>query len=747
MTAADLDADGDLDLAVSNQYSHDVSVLLGAGDGTFAPESRFRTAANPNSIAVTDVNDDGRVDLLVSTQSSISVLQGYGDGAFEQEPRYKIGENNLSSQTIADFNRDGRDDLVAITAGSGRGPGGLVLWLSAADGSLILETSISVSGGINAVEAAEVNGDGFPDLIVSGYDFQTGNNRTTVLFGDGAAGFVEQPGFSGGYPLAHGDWNGDGRLDLAYSDGGLKVRMGNANGTFDKAQANVGSDLQLLKQADVDGDGHADLIGLDYTVNFPRIGIRLGRGDGTFDKPFNLPATGALRFGVATFGIGDWDGDADADLAVIYGSNSPGSLAILESNGDGTFTERETFRLPPNTSGIVVADWNEDSLPDLGVTSGSDQVSVFTSNGDGTVRPHAPFAAGDGISSGLAGDFNGDGHQDLSLLNWGTGAASIVLGHGNGSFDAPNRLLAGVSPDSLQAADLNGDGRTDLVAVNRYSSRVTILMREANGSFAPPVSHTISFDVTLAALRDLNGDGVLDLITASQNSTVSQSSIDVSMGLGDGTFARCTSYKSIAGINGLSVVDLNADGWLDVAASSPLGVAVHFGNAAGVLGPITRYSVGNGASSLVAADLDGDGDVDLSVVNQNADSVSVVAGEGDGTFASEPRYGVGMGPSAVQLEDINADGYLDVLVANTASGDISILLGNGDGTLRAESRLKVGAYLQSLAVGDFDQDGHFDLAIVTDPNQQASVYVGNGDGTFVLQKKYPIGEGAGVVVK
>ena len=349
------------------------------------------------SVAVADVNGDGKLDLVVTNEVAcntcsggwISVLLGNGDGTFQAAVRYSTGGFSPTSVVVADVNGDGKLDLVVVANQAGCNSCGAVsVLLGKGDGTFQAAVSYG-SGGSDAdsVVVADINGDGKPDLVVMNQAFcgvLCGNGQVGVLLGNGDGTFqtavIYDSGAYLGYSVAVADVNGDGKLDLVVANGSTSRCLSCGVSTF---------------------------------------GVLLGNGNGTF-KPVvthDLFADGGLPMSLA---VADLNADGKPDLIVTSQCN-PGcsgpSLSVLLGNGNGTFQEPVIYSFGLAAAALVaVADVNGDGKPDLVVASVG--VSVLLGNGDGTFRGPVNYASGAYDSEAVAvADVNGDGKPDLVVAS------------------------------------------------------------------------------------------------------------------------------------------------------------------------------------------------------------------------------------------------------------------------------------------------------------------------------------------
>ncbi len=296
-------------------------------------------------------------------------------------------------------------------------------------------------------------------------------------------------------------------------------------------------------------------------------------------------------------------------------------------------------------------------------------------------------------------------------------------------------------PSSVVTADFNGDGTLDLAVGHEYASKVSILLGVGDGTFSSRVDYSVHGSRCVAA-GDFNGDGKLDLAAGSDGK------VTVLLDQGDGTLKRVNDFFACWDIKSLFTGDFNCDGYADLVAGGGGTVAVLLGYGDGRLREPLPFNIafdGFNLTRLGVGDFNEDGNLDLVILYRDGHKVGVTVGRGDGTFGwqnrSLDRYQVALTPSSVVVADFNEDGHLDLAITNDWSRSVSILLGRGDGTFAREiNDHVVSRGVTSLASGDFNADGHLDLAVTTAYNEVA-VLLGQGDGNFIKTNYYPMGWG------
>jgi hypothetical protein len=350
ITAAYLNNDKKLDLLVAIRGSGlpgAVQVLLGNGDGTFRIGRSFRTLSDPNWVVAADVNDDGIADAIVATSKGVSVLLGTGSGTFRAAKQYTIAsEGGVRSVAVADVNRDGKADLVVsfdctLTTPHCREGAAAGVLLGNGDGTFGAVQAYP-SGGTSpvSVAVADLNRDGILDLVVDIANTERNRGAFGVLLGKGdgtfqAAQTYDVGGVSGGSIIV-ADVNGDGIPDVIAANncaqGGycnvtnVAVSLGNGDGTFQapKKYAPGGWMANQVLVADVNRDGVLDLVAANIcesstVCDGSEVGVLFGKGDGTFALSGIRYKPGSSYAASISIAAGDVNGDGVPDLFVLNG--------------------------------------------------------------------------------------------------------------------------------------------------------------------------------------------------------------------------------------------------------------------------------------------------------------------------------------------------------------------------------------------------------------------------------------------
>jgi hypothetical protein len=562
---------------------------------------------------------------------------------------------------------------------------------------------------------------------------------------------------AGSSPVFIGDFNGDGKPDLASFLGatstpaavGIQLNFASsASTTVTTALCVAGGGQPSF--ADVNNDKKLDLV---YSCN-GFLTIQLGNGDGTFQAP--------AYFGkyIGTLVFADLNGDGYLDIAALIPiANAAPQVAIFLNQGataPGAFATPTLYAAPTGATGLLAGDFNGDGKQDLiapiytigapGTQTAYTAFTVFYGIGDGTLKAPttqsvAPFY------SFTAGDFNGDGVADLAFLLVSTPntlftSVQILLGSNSGTFSqgAAVPVAANLAqqqfPQGMAAVALTKDGNLDLLVPTNV---LNVFHGDGKGGFTATGSYAVATQVGLGAaylFADANGDGNQDLIVAG-----GASEVYVFLGNGDGTF-QAPPGAAVSG----PVADVNNDGLADMVFLPAQG-GNYFGTALGrgdgsfaILNQTTPVPAAQTGYFLMTGDFNGDGKTDAiaiqpgsagpnatSCVTPDAQLLSYL-GSGDGRFqAKGTALALGVsGAGAGATGDFNSDGNLDLILPyNCNPTGLLFLPGHGDGTFGTPIALNVQGGTNTVPlVGDLNNDKELDFI------WNGVVFLGNGDGTF-----------------
>jgi hypothetical protein len=292
-----------------------------------------------------------------------------------------------------------------------------------------------------------------------------------------------------------------------------------------------------------------------------------------------------------------------------------------------------------------------------------------------------------------------------------------------------------LTPNDVTTTKFTTSGHLDL-AVATGNNTISVLLGNGTGTFPTHVQYAVPGNPYAIIHGDFNGDGKQDLATADQYS----SQVSVLLGNGDGTFGGHVEYAGAAGGApvALATADLNGDGKLDIVLVNykTNNVSVLLGNGDGTFQTHAEYATGNGPMGVAIGDLNGDGKLDLVVANSIDNTVSVLLGNGDGTFQTAVPYATANTPTCVVVGNFGSTDTLDVAIA-TSGSLASVLLGNGNGTLQNKVNYTIGAGAVAIAAADMTSSGKLSLITANETDNTTSVLVGNGNGTFKSQSVFP----------
>jgi len=345
--------------------------------------------------------------------------------------------------------------------------------------------------------------------------------------------------------------------------------------------------------------------------------------------------------------------------------------------------------------------------------------------------PAVDYLAGNNPVAAVTGDFNSDGLIDVATANHGDNSVHVRLGNGMGGLEAATQFGTGPYPHALATGDFNNDGKLDLASANFEG--ISVLLGTGTGTFQPAIDTDLWPNMPLSmAVGDFNEDGKMDVALGTayfyDAEYPNQGQIGVLLGNGAGSFMSANWHSITSSFPvGLAAADLNGDGHLDVVTAdedySTSTIMLGVGDGILRFAPIDQVGAAGSPQSVVLADFNNDGIADLLTAGQ---TVNVSQGIGDGAFEIPISYDVtASGRAALAVTDFNDDGNLDVVTANSEEGTISVLLGRGTGTFAAPIIQSVSG-LTAVAVGDFNGDSKPDLITTDSRSNRVSVLINDG---------------------
>jgi VCBS repeat protein len=664
MAVGDLNRDGRPDLVFAGYDG--IKVLIALSRGGFAAADGVPTAS-VDSLALGDLNGDRRIDVVAGTFASndLSVLLAQPSGKLGAETRISTG-TPVASIAIADLDRDGKADLIVACQELDE----IRVYPGLGGGRFASPTSYPVHDSPVSVALADLEGDGLLDVVVANrFSTDIAVLRGVSSGGLGEARFFPA-GFHPTY-LAIGDVDGDAKTDAVVANeadpfdpfarpSSLSFLAGRGDGSFDgpRTQVMTFSTFSIVL-GDMNRDGLLDVAAVNgYTAS---VSIHLTLPGGGWPH-WKRGATGGHPEGIV---LADLDGDGRNEVAAAGGFQSS-EVSVFEVDAAGQPLDPVHLMTGPYPAAIAAGDVTGDGRPDLvvGITD-APSVSVFAGVPGGGFAPPAgqPISKagallalgdldGDGFLDALAasraddfgpgnplsflpglpggglgpervipgvrapsalaiGDLDRDGRNDIAVTGFRlpTGNVSVLLSSGPGEFVAPVEYPCEKLPTCLLLHDLDGDGLPEALTGHEFGTSLSIFPGLPGGALGPARSVPASGYLHAIALADVDGDGLPDLVGAgsTQASTNLFSKVTVLRGLPDGSFSPPLAFATGKDPRGISVGDLDGDGWPDVATANSEGADISV-----LRNLVPLLSRGDPLAPFVRGDANGDGAVDLS---------------------------------------------------------------------------------------------------------------------------------------
>lgn len=631
LVAVDIDQDGLLDLLAADAAAGPgVEVRRGQGNGFF--DARVHSAipstySNDHTYDLTppvvrDLDGDGTPEVVLSLPTRLVIMRHTGGAQLTVAyAGPKTHHQAQSAVVTGDFDNDKRQDVVVIG-------GAIQAFYGRGHFTFTSENLGWLEGNVAFATAADFNDDGHLDIAA----LVVGRNESAIhlLQGDGTGRFGAPvrlhhhtwTSFGAQSHLISGDFDGDGRQDLAYThadESTVTLFQGRGDGTFEPRTLPAGRYPSRLVAGDFDGSGKPDLAvlsGMERTVRVLR----------------DLEVPAQMDIG-SSFVTADFDGDGQDDIASRRGD----SVQVHLTRAEGGLVMRGPSPLPAVTGTLLAGRFDAGPTMDLLALTRQQSLPPFQQslvllrgNGDGTFRPGEALSLGEDISNWgtqqlVTGDVDGDGDLDIILdVSRREGGFDVVdlrvlRNEGDGTFVNGGVIASYSSNNLLFASDLNQDGRADLVVLRGIYPTFEVIIYEGRA------------DGTMVKRSDFTP-----------------------------TIASCSP-------GGIVAEDLTGDGLADlaVACTDSAGGVVPIINS----GNFTFYSnglarVGANGANLAARDLDGDGFPELLVTAPQQQAVCVLPSWGYGAFGIASCFGTLHTSHRVALVDVDHDGVPEVLTGD-----------------------------------------------------------------------------------
>ncbi len=675
--AADIDGDGDMDMLSASKYDDKIAWYENTdGNGTFGAQQVITTNADgANSVYAADIDGDGDMDVLSASENDDKIAwyeNTDGNGTFGAQQVITTNAGGADSVYVADIDGDGDMDVLSASFYDSK-----IAWYENTDGAGtfgIQQVIDSGEYGTKFVYTSDIDGDGDMDVLLASYYKIAWYENT-----DGAGTFGVQ-----------------------------QVITTSANGAVS------------VYAADIDGDGDIDVLSASF--NDDKIAwYENTDGNGSFSVQQVITTNTDSAYSVFASDI-----DGDGDMDVLSASDYDGKIAWYENtDGAGTFGTQQI--ITTNTSGaysVYAADIDGDGNMDVLSASFFDDKIAWYENTDGTgtfgTQQIITSIGASGAKSVYTADIDGDGDMDvLSASEQDDKIAWYENTDGAGTFSAQQVITTNTNlAKSVYATDIDGDGDMDVLSASALDDKIA-WYKNTNGvgTFGAQQIITTNADYAKSVYAaDIDGDGDMDVLSASEfdDKIAWYENTD-----GAGTFGMQQIISTNAnGALSVYAADIDGDGDMDVLSASDYDGKIAWyenTNGAGIFGTqqvITTNA--SGAYSVYAADIDGDGDMDVLSASWNDSKIAWYENtDGAGTFGAQQVITTHASGTyfSVYAADIDGDGDMDILSASKFASKIAWYENtDGIGTFGAQQVISTNADgANSVYAADIDGDGDMDV--------------------------------------
>ena len=519
----DFNNDGYLDIAVANSGTNTVGIFLGYGNGRFRSQTTYSTSpgSRPSSIIIGDFNQDNQLDIAVSNYetSNISISIGYGNGSFATPTMHSTGiASSPFGMTVGDFDNDNKSDIAVANFATNN------IFLLIGYTMMHSQSPSAYSTELGSlpyqIAIGDFDNDTKLDLAVVNY----GTANVGIFLGCGNGSFQEQITYSTGdasnpYALSVNDLDEDYRLDIITANSNtqsLGILYGYGDGKFETLviySTGDSSSPKWITVNDFNKDKHLDIAFIDDVTE--TVNIILGYGNRTFGE-LTKYSTGSNTRPISITS-GDVNDDGRLDIVVAnYGTNS---IAIFLGSGNGKFALFTIYSTGDNSlpSMLTIADLNNDNQLDITVANpGTNSIGVFFGYGNGSFGPQQIYLTGSSSSPYWisVADLNNDHWLDLAVANYNTQNVGVFLGNSQEYLGSEATYPTGFKsqPYSIAVGDFNKDNRLDIAVAAYGTNNIAILLGHPNKDTTN--KNWIASDVPI-----LLGDYYADFVTQRAYST------------------------------------------------------------------------------------------------------------------------------------------------------------------------------------------------------------------------------------
>ncbi len=676
--AADLDGDGYLDILASSVLNNKIAWYKNLGAGNFGTQQIITTANGVRSVYAADLDGDGDIDVLAASfnDSKIAWYANDGYGNFGAQQIISFAANGPRSVYAADLDGDGDIDVLSASELDNK-----IAWYpNNGTGIFGIQQIISTAAyGAKAVYAADLDGDGDIDVLSA----SANDNKIAYYKNNGTGNFGIQLFISnnaiGASAVYVADLNGDGHVDVlsaAEDNNTIAWYANTTTGFFGLEQiiSTTANGARSVFAADLDGDGDIDVLSALYDAN--KIVWYENNGTGNFgdEQIITATANGANAVYAA-------DLNNNGSIDVLWTSYLVSEIAWSENDGIGNFNLQPIISANAmNPTSVFAADIDGDG--DIDVLSASftdNKIAWYENDGVGNfIDQHVITSFATNAYSVYAADLDGDG--DIDVLSAGANLIAWYQNDGTGNFGAQLIISTAVNlARSVYAADINGDGYIDVLSASASDDKIAWYPNDGLGNFGlQQIISTEADGAKCVYAADLDGDGDVDVLSA-YHSNYSRIAWYENDGLGNFGPQQIIS-NAVPGANSVYAADLDKDGAIDVLSASSNNSAFNYiawykNDGLGNFGPQQIISSNVlGARAVYAADLDSDGDIDvLSAAYSptlNAD-IAWYQNDGAGNFGSQQIISTSpCNAYSVYAADLDGDGDLDVITAPIAENKV-----------------------------------------------------------------------------